>query len=417
MAQLAASLETRDVSIGADAWDRRGNASAWFWLPVLLVLCGFKLYAGPITLGLPGLWLPLAAWLGARHGRTGFLVVAAAGLPLVVSVSYASVATAGNLGLYVAALLVCRLYGQSRYLGDCLGASQLPPRALAFLFLVLPVAIGWYLRLGPLQVGASWMLSTYLMLVLLTIGLGGIAPRPVLLLLAVASIAGAAFAAIRLPSFNGFHLGYILDGPSDIVTGLLALWLGRAIRWHIGAADGVAYPGATAMAVLAALLFVASGIELREIADWRLGWQFGSPFGNAILLFGCGLVMGGRGALIGLLAWAAAAALPCAILLAGPSQGMFQQPGWGGFVLYGPPSMVGTSYALGPNVSIAPLEPVYALFGWLTARAIGGGAGTVTPSGAVPPPLRYRRIDRYLPWLSGAVLILAAVGGVWYWVA
>lgn len=384
--------------LGSHAWDRTGDRSAWLWLPVLFLLCGFRLSFGPVALELTGLWLPIAAWLGARHGRTGACIVAVAGLPLLIRVAFSGLLTANDVGLYVAALLVCRLFGQSAYRADCLAAGRLSSPALTILLLVLPVTVSYALNLGPLALGATWQLWTYVMLVLLVIGLGDIALRPVLLLLLVACIAGTALAAFEAtPSFAGFRIGYVLTGMSSLVTGAVALWLGRAMRRRLGrTAGGIAFPGATAMAVLALLLFVASGVELRVLDAWWARLYFGDALANAMLLFACGVAWGGRGAAIGLLAWAVATALPLALWLGTSPAAMFQPLAWGGFTLRGPPGLVGTSYALGPGVSIAPLEPLYAVFGWLTARALPALPAPAAAKADLPPPLRYRRIDRFV---------------------
>jgi hypothetical protein len=195
----------------------------------LIVVSAVGIAVGPFTIGFADLVLPLAAWLGARRGPMAVRIVALAALPLIVDVSFGSFSLPGRAGLYAAAVIVCRLYGDARYRGECLSADRLDRRALAFLFLALACAVGYQLNFGDLRIWLGFTPYDLFYLLLFVIGLSRAPFRGVVVALAVASILGIVLAALAAePLMGGFRVWYE-PGSRTFLTGLIILWCGRLV--------------------------------------------------------------------------------------------------------------------------------------------------------------------------------------------
>lgn len=387
-----------------------GGRLVWGLIPPLFLLLGFDWRIGPLAISLSGLWLPLAAWFG-RYGARGVTVVAVAGLPLLVGIRAGSLlSTAGWLGLYIAAIIVCRLVALDPYRRACLAADIVTRRMLAFLFLAVGCDV--FFQLGyDVSLDLSTSFSVYLWLLLVVLGLSAAPLRAVLLCLALAAVAGflVRLLGAQMPSIAGFGIGYGIAAPHHVATGCAAILVGRLLRHAIApGASGPPVPyGLAAIGPLLALLLLALALSMVEFGIPTLaggGGTFSLLFSTgattALLLFACGLVGGGRGAALASAIWlAACVALPLAVAEIWPA-GQFQPIHAGPAQIFSPRVFVGTTLDVAPGMSIALFDLVFALLGWriarqLSCRADGDRLQPATPAPAtIPPPFRFRYVDR-----------------------
>ena len=124
------------------AWDVSG--SRWIWLcgPGLLVPLSYTYNVSDWRLALEFLCVPVAIWLGARHGRTGFWVCAVGFLPLLAEIQVEVVSSSGWIGGYFASLLACRYAGSSEFRRACFSARRLSQQQMAFLVIGFCFMVG-----------------------------------------------------------------------------------------------------------------------------------------------------------------------------------------------------------------------------------------------------------------------------------
>jgi hypothetical protein len=127
------------------AWNTTQSAAGlWVLSPLLTIaLCFGASFSPPpgnvsaVRLGIGELALPFAAWIGSQYGQSGFRLLAVIFLPILIGMrqdlfdGLYSVGLAGpSLGTYVAALVICRFFGEQRYREACLRADRIDATAL-----------------------------------------------------------------------------------------------------------------------------------------------------------------------------------------------------------------------------------------------------------------------------------------------
>ena len=127
----------------------------WVLSPVFAIALGCSASFSPpsfnmdVRLALGELALPFAAWIGSRYGQSGFRFMAVILLPILIGVKvnlFEGIYTIGLggplLGTYIAALLICRLFGERRYREACLRADRIDARAVLFVTFTLLCQVG-----------------------------------------------------------------------------------------------------------------------------------------------------------------------------------------------------------------------------------------------------------------------------------
>jgi hypothetical protein len=423
------------------SWDVVGSRGSFVAWPLLAALLSISYRFDGLVIDLSPLWPVAAAYLGSRLGRRGFQLVALAASPLLISADFPfasptsytdfNVSTAGNPGLYVAALIVCRLFGQAAYRAGCLAADRMAVRNGAFLFVVLATSIAW----SPRGLASHFMLQykpeAYFWLVFLLIGMSAIRLRDVVGLLVVAATVGSALQLGDVGlTLTETPLRYAPILPRDVVTGMIVLWCGRLIRDRLlGSHDAasrlqVARSGAP-IAILSPrwtsiLLPLALGLTI-------LASVLGSPVApvdgttGAVLLFTCGVVGGARAAGRAIAVYIAASLLVYAVTYwtGGPILELHLNLGYGSF---------GSYVKSGLFRGHVPLDAVFAVFGWLVHRRIGQGsilstldqhlrALRLSPRDSrTLPALRFRVMDRIWSLIVGATWLCAMLlYAIRYW--
>ena len=209
----------------ADTW-RIGRS----WLEAApLLLCTLSLSLAPqILFSLPLLALPVAALLGARHGRAALAPVALMLAPMLIPVSLGPSYFAGTTGLWLTALLTARVAGDAT-LRRAVLAADVPPstlRLMAVLFL-LP----WYMSISSGLLQPTLDLWFLLMALLLAIGMGRAPLRTVTRWIVGVWAAGVVLRALGFPlSFGPIRIGFNFSSPADLLTALMVLHGPRILR-------------------------------------------------------------------------------------------------------------------------------------------------------------------------------------------
>jgi hypothetical protein len=386
-------------------------------LPWRLVLCLFVLLGlgyeiGPLSVTLYVLWLPAAAWLGWRYGERGVAIIAVAGLPLLIGITVEGFFTANWVGLYVAALIICRLVALSSYREGCLAAERVTWRMLAFLFLALSSDAYFQYGGGDPSLDLSTGLGPYLWLLLLVLGLSAAPLRPVLACLILAAVAGLLLRILgaQLPSLAGFGVAYRIAGLQEIATGAAALLAGRLLRRALVGGEplpaGLSGKGTLLALLLLSLLLSMLELRVPALADGRtVSLRFSTGAATAFLLFACGLAGGGRIAALASLVWLAACLVLPPLLAELHPAGTYEALRFGPFFVSSPRVFISTSLVIAPGLAIALLDPLFALFGWRLGRQLAGRVVPAPASAALPPPFRFRFLDLAASVAGGLILL------------
>jgi len=366
-----------------------------------LLACTISFALMPLQFyALPLLAMPLAALLGLRHGPAALRPVSVMLAPMLVSLAFGPLATAGSLGLYLSALLVARIAGDATLRHAILQADQPPsPWALGFMLFGLPwfVATPWFsgIRLAI----DLWVL---MMTLLLTVGLGRTPLRAVLPWLAGAWLFGAVLHGLGLRFSSAFgSLAFTLSSPSDLLTALTMLGGPRLLRAVRPATIRLSPPvlvGVLATFIVSAVLArvrVTPGIDSLFGRIGPLG--FTTDFMTALLAAGLAIAIAPRW-------WVAPIAfagirVPLSLLL--------------------PMGLSGTYLSLSPGglLQTTCQTAVIAAFAWVALRAcqadtvpaatgVGGGFDPVI--GACWQAVR----SGLLPMLTWVLIIAGLVGAV-----
>jgi hypothetical protein len=431
--KIRLALAGRRETSGAKAhpWARDGNVWTYALVPPLFLFLGIGFSVGPFNASLQELWIPVAAWLGARHGRRGLRVVLIAGVPLLLGIRFFGFYTLGAIGSYVAAILACRLSGQPRYREEAIAAGEVTPRMLAFLFFAVAIDFGYGIDLSPLDLFVWTSFAAYFWMLLIVIGMSDARLGRLLGCLVIAAAIGffVPYLGAQSPRVAGCSADYWISGPDAIFTAMASLLVGRLLRRRLQASPGDRGPIAgfaaaqrilagspfecfTSLLLLLGLSLAGSMISL-EFPSFLPSPAEGfvtlsSATATALLLFACGLVGGTRGALLATALWLAACiALP--LLIAPP-----EIPGINAGLLRinSPQVYVQTTVQIAPSMSLALLDPIFALLGCLVGKRLAARpheamvpvvdrSGATRPS--IPPPFRFQRMD----------IVWAAVGALW----
>lgn len=209
----------------------RDTRSAPLALAVLALACSFEYPSGLIPILGGGLdpsncLIPLGAWLGHRYGRHGLYVLAAGALPVFLGLTLAhDIRSAGDQGVYIVALLVCRLCYDTELLKRYLVASVLTRAHIALLFLGLTTVITFSMPVGVFR----FSLETLYYFSFFTLGLSAVNRHTRVRAFALI-VAG--FFVLRLIGVQSTgNLAVLGAGDLDaIIYVLLAYHLGRLLR-------------------------------------------------------------------------------------------------------------------------------------------------------------------------------------------
>ncbi|MCP5153351.1 MAG: hypothetical protein H6983_04230 [Ectothiorhodospiraceae bacterium] len=182
-------------------------------------------------------YLPAAAWLGARHGMRARRALIVGLIPAFVWFHFAladslRIGLAGNIGIAIAALLVLRVAADEQYRQRILEADTLGARAMVFLLLVLGTRVSLSEAIGPFQAGFYYD-PTYLMAtVLFLLGLTRVRLRPIVVALAVATLAGLVITSLDLrpPDLGPLRVRYDLYRLDHLASQAMVLGCGRLLR-------------------------------------------------------------------------------------------------------------------------------------------------------------------------------------------
>ena len=237
-------------------WSER-PLHAWLLLPLLLVLnvslSPLYQYSSLQTA------MPIAAvWLGARHGKTGLLVLGLGMLPSVVNYSFSETLTVGNaMSQVVLSLALCRFAGdeglRKRFL------TGFNPRLYTIGILVLALPISWNFFLTD-RLAVSWSGFWPLTLFLFALGVNRVKLRRWVAFLAIAWLLGTF--GISEPGLvlftNAFYVFYELSGiNSGLFAFASAFVLGAIVHRQLtsqGLSAREALPWQTVAAVMVAIL-------------------------------------------------------------------------------------------------------------------------------------------------------------------
>ncbi|HEY1287048.1 MAG TPA: DUF3576 domain-containing protein [Burkholderiales bacterium] len=303
---------------------------ALLWIPALWALA-FDWYAGPFSFTPSYLSIPLAALLGLRYGPRALWLVALGGLPLLPPLaSFGVVALTSAPDVYVVALAVCALAADERPL-----AERVPPRIGLALFaavlVVLPlVGSIWGAEVGALKIRMTFGFVAIFWLVLFLVGWSGFPARRAVAGLAIAAALGM-WVDATLPRDGGpFFGGPLVQLPFLGLTGTDHLWWDYRLDSTAAFLAGVAYfvagrlwaemlrtraaplspRRAYALVLMVAALalgytvnraaLAALGFELHPLS--RYGFVIGAPLALPVTGLLGGLLLGGRGLAVAVLA-------------------------------------------------------------------------------------------------------------------
>ena len=309
-----------------------GPKLAWLWIPALWLLA-FNWYAGPFSFTPVFLAVPLAALLGERYGRRALWLVAIGGLPLLPPLaSFGFVSLGSAPDVYVVALAVCALVVNQRRVGE--EAASRVPRFGAWTFaaalVILPMTMSvWGTGLYELRIDAVFGLTGAFWLLLFLFGWNGFPAGRALAGLALAVAAGMGLHTLapadgrvffggpqaQLPLFGlrMEHLwwDYRFDSPAAFLVGVGYFGAGRLwaemLRTRAAPlAPRDAYALVLLLASVALGFFVnrAALLEIGFEADAlpRYGFLLGAPLALPLTGLVAGMLLGGRGIVVAVLA-------------------------------------------------------------------------------------------------------------------
>ena len=200
---------------------------AWALLPLLWLLASSYSF-GPVSFPLGTyLFVPLSAWWANRFGRAGWPSFIAGASPLLIGYFAGPLHIGGAASVFVVSWIVFKLVVDPDYRRATFDASLFGRRQLLYLMLVAAITVYVPGSGGPISIGGSG--QAYFILLLLLLGLSGIAPPA----LSWALVPGLALGiALRwlpsprsaFPLFDLVDIGYSINDPSVLVGALLALY-------------------------------------------------------------------------------------------------------------------------------------------------------------------------------------------------
>ena len=434
LSRLLARRADRDY-----AWDVQGRWWVWSYLPLLWACC-MQYRFGAAAASFDYLLFPFAAWLGARHGARGHhvLCVGTLSLFILVSVGGLSVGVSEGIGLFFALQLVSRLFGQSGFRIDCMAANTISRRQLAYLFIILFVYVDWAGAFAGVDFWLSTKLDFYVLFLFLVLGMSKIPFRQILpaylFIFCLSYLVSSFSASFMFPRIDGFKINVGYGGLDSLLECLTLYVSGVWLRRYTLGRQQISMRNLATIYLLIFSIYVTSGISISygvstdSSVRFNPEISFGTGFSGAALLFVVGAVGGGRAALVACLLW-------ILVHVAGPSaiidlqSSLYLERTWTlqkfgelSFNWTGASSLIGTYISMAPGWVLGPLDPLFALFGWLVhrgvrrqsrsvasreaavARARGGWFGPIDL-----PPLRVLYLDRILIWPAGAVVLAGLV--------
>ena len=295
------------------AWDLSGRRWIWLCVPVLWVFLSYTYNWSEWRLALDFLCVPVAIWLGACHGRTGFWVCAVGFFPLLADIQVGDVSSSGWVGGYFVSLLACRYAGISEFRHACFSARRLSRQQIVFLAIGFCFLVSISSGMGASGFAIGNYLGFYVLAVVFLIGtsridiaefIGPVAA--VWLLLFAAMLFRSEF---HFPSFGPLAFVPAFPGVGYMVSVLGFFVLGRLFRRCIAWPEkGAALVAPLTVACLVVLIFYSFGVAGSYEVGPGATFAFRvDPIGYSLawaLIFTLGVIGGGRGALaaIGVLA-------------------------------------------------------------------------------------------------------------------
>ena len=302
----------------------------WPWIPALWLLA-FDWYLGPFSFTPLFLIVPLAALLGARHGRRALSLVALGALPLLLPrVSFGPIGVGAAPDVYAVALAVCALVVNERPLTE--RAPRFGAGTFAAALVVLPMTMSlWGTELGALRISAVFGLTGLFWLLLFLLGWNGFRARWAVAALGLATAGGMWLHAAVTPAdgrmfFSGpqaelplfgltrmEHLwwDYRFDSPAAFLAGVAYFAAGRlwAEMLRTRAAPLTPRDAYSLVLIVAAVAlgFVVNrsallAIGLEPHALPRYGFLLGAPLALPLTGLLAGMLLGRRGVAVAVLA-------------------------------------------------------------------------------------------------------------------
>jgi hypothetical protein len=439
------------------AWGTSGNRWIWALVPFLWSFFCISYSFGSADFSLDYLLIPVAAWLGARHGEIGWRVLTVGTLPQLVMIGFGHFTIGANPpALFIALQVICRLFGQRDYQLDCLRADRMTKRQKLYMFVVLAVYIDWVGSVGWVNLGPiGTQLSLYVSLIFLMLGMSKIPLRSFVApfaCIAVLSFLATSFympdLTIGFARIGGFKIGLIYAGyfhrsTSFALECLLMYFVGTVIRARLAQRQALPSSTIVLLSVLTLLVYTSAGLAISyEIITEDGTWfgptlEFGTSLGGAALLFVAGAASGAWGALLAIAAWCLAnLGIPYALdKVFLPGAGLIDS--WSLYQAeyraveltiladFGS-SLVGTNLKVGPGWAIGPVDLLFAAFGWRVHRALlrqpeerATEEVAIARAGAhrcgLPtdlPSLRVCYMDRFWIWPTGLVVAYGAINAL-----
>ncbi len=232
----------------------------WMLVPLLPLLTYYGRLTDGVTLWLAWLLVPVAAWLGRRHGAQGVAATAIGALAALLPTYYADgMEFGGAPEVYVVALWVGVAAAARDPLPALIGTGRFFRHPAIFLLALILLPLSLWLGTHDFEEGASLSLSLglrpLLLFALVLFGLAGLSTRLAVAGLVAATVAGAILRVSQLdealsqavsagidpdaPWLNRFSLHYRWDDLATLATGLACFCAGRTLQgWHAGAREG-----------------------------------------------------------------------------------------------------------------------------------------------------------------------------------
>lgn len=435
-------------------WEAEGKAWIWSLVPLIWIFICCRYGFGPANFGFDYLSVPLAAWLGYRHGRRGLRVLTVGTVPLLVGIEFAGLSVGmANLGppaLFFALQLICRLFGQREYRLDCLRADWISNRQKAYLFVILAVYADFVVSVVGIDFTISTQLSDYVAIIFLIIGMSSIKFRnialPLFLIVSLSFLVNSFQSPSMFPRLGGFSVDFLFGGHDYYTSNLVLLidlfamfFVGRILREFIAKPNVANRTMLVRVLVLMTILGMIIGVafDYSRYFDGGMIFELNLGLGSAVsvvaLMFAAGLLGGGRGASLACACWALVyIALPLLLIFVFPGDGRAGQSILGISQLsnaeieirwYSGSNLVSLDYGLFPGWSIGPLDLLFAVFGWRVHRALlKRSQSQISQEAAVAsghetqfrlpvdlPPLRRLYMDKFWIWPTGLILVIGTM--------
>ena len=296
------------------AWDVSGRRWIWLCVPVLWVLLSCTYNWAEWRLALDFLCVPVAIWLGARHGRTGFWVCAVGFIPLLAELLVGYVSSSGWIGGYFASLLACRYAGSSEFRRACFSARRLSRQQITLLAIGFCFLVSISSNMGATGFGIDNYLGFYVLAIVFLIGTSRIDLAEFIGPVAAVWLLLFATMLFRSEEFQFADLGPLsfvpaFPGVGYMVSVLGFFALGRLFRrWIASPREGVALVAPLAVVCFVVMILYHFGVAGRQEVGPDVSFVFRiDPIGYSLawaLIFALGVIGGGRGVLaaIGVLA-------------------------------------------------------------------------------------------------------------------